>query len=802
MEDPMSRLFANSALAIILASSLVGCDALDSAEGIAQHGGAVDGPELPDTPCTDDGDCAGLLEAGGCYIAICDEIVESCTAMPMPNDTACHGEGSCGVIEGVCDGGLCNLGADPGCDDGDPCTEDICTEEFGCVAKPMDEGAPCDDGEPCTVEDACAQGVCGGAQDLENPDCGVVETCGDEVCDPDENCEGCAEDCGPCDHGPECGDGACDGDEPVTCPADCEDAPDPKAECGNGTCEDGESPDNCPEDCEGIDPPEPPTPEDVVECVMTSCGAEAIGCLTDPVCSQSLECLVTCGSDMGCLQGCIDLGAGISEAQLAIIECAVGSGCLDLGGGGGPTGPTCGDGNCDDGEDPQSCPDDCGGDQFGCGDGVCEPWEQWTCPDDCEGGGGECGDGECVGDENAENCPEDCGGGPGECGDGVCGQWEEWTCPEDCEGGGGDSCGDGECEGDENVENCPEDCGGDQWGCGDGVCEQWEEWTCPEDCEGGGGDSCGDGDCDDDENADNCPEDCEGAGGPECGNKTCEEDEGPENCPEDCSPGGATEEETWDCLNGCAPGWCENANGCSVGVKCMAACEGNMDCVEECIAQAPDGVQGTLSEIAGCGQEEQCWGPGDPVQPPPDSCGNGVCDQNENDKICPADCEDVNPPGGGDSTAACLKEHCDTGACFTYPVCTEHFECMADCSTSECAEECIAELGGPAKNVLNGVLACGTEIACWLGGDGTDPGNGTDPPDDGLTECLLDSCGGQYEACMEDDACEAAYPCLVECVAEGGVECTYKCMPDSGSDILLELGQCGGQAGCGNVDNG
>ena len=139
-------------------------------------------------------------------------------------------------------------------------------------------------------------------------------------------------------------------------------------------------------------------------------------------------------------------------------------------------------------------------------------------------------------------------------------------------------------------------------------------------------------------------------------------------------------------------------------------------------------------------------------------------------------------------------DQCELGACLEYPVCTESFECMATCSDSGCAESCIAELNGPAKSVLSGVLECGVDEACWSGGD---------PPaqESGLKECLLASCESEFDECAADPSCIEAFPCLEECVEDGGVQCTYTCMPDQENEALLALGQCGGQAGCGNTPN-
>jgi hypothetical protein len=632
------------ALVLLSAGVVTGCDAVDSTEGVSQDGGAVAGPQLEDTPCQDDTDCSGLLEPGGCYVAVCDASVKACAAIPMPNGTQCSDSSGCGVVEGVCDGGICQSEATADCDDADPCTDDICTSEFGCVYKALEEGAACDDGEACSLDDSCtAAGTCLGTLDQESAECEGASLCGDGACQDNETCSSCGTDCGECAGEGTCGDGKCEELESVTCPQDCETQPEPS--CGDGECSGDESPESCPEDCSDE---EPPQVEDLIACLTSECGGEFFACLSDPVCAESLECMGSCGSDTACLQGCVDFSGGFSPAQIGLVSCAAGSGCVDLGGGGGGgagSGPECGDGQCEDGESQESCPEDCGGDQFGCGDGVCEAWEQWTCPEDCEEPQGpECGNGECEEGETEDSCPADCGGGGG--------------------GGGG------------------------QAGCGDGECEIWEQWTCPEDCE-------------------------DAPGGPECGNGECEEGEGAETCPEDCKA---------------------------------------------------EGVE----------------------------CGNGKCEKGESEENCAADCADSTP--SPEETTECLMDQCELGACLDYPVCTASFECMAACSDSACAEECITDLSGPAKNVLDGVLECGSDEACWSGGE-------TPAPEAGLKECLEENCESEFDQCVEDADCIGAFPCLQECVDGGGVECTYTCMPDDENEALLTLGQCGGQAGCGNTPN-
>ena len=110
----------------------------------------------------------------------------------------------------------------------------------------------------------------------------------------------------------------------------------------------------------------------------------------------------------------------------------------------------CGDGICDEFENPNNCYIDCGS----CGDNLCTPpYENAeSCPEDCA----ECGDGYCDPSEWLY-CGADCA----DCGDGDC-YWyekkdEEFYCSIDCDGGE-PWCGDGFCSGDEDCANCVADC--------------------------------------------------------------------------------------------------------------------------------------------------------------------------------------------------------------------------------------------------------------------------------------------------------------------------------------------------------
>jgi hypothetical protein len=154
----------------------------------------------------------------------------------------------------------------------------------------------------------------------------------------------------------------------------------------------------------------------------------------------------------------------------------------------------CGDLVCDAGEGVEICPADCCG---ACGDGLCKGGQcgedPLTCPEDC--GIGACGDGTCDPGEDPVDCVSDCerfvcGNHACEPGEGIA------ACPEDC----AETCGDCACDGGESYASCPTDCGF----CGDGYCIAQCPHLTAED-----GETCGD-DC--------CATDCEGRA---CGDDGC-----------------------------------------------------------------------------------------------------------------------------------------------------------------------------------------------------------------------------------------------------------------------------------------
>ncbi|MFC1610877.1 hypothetical protein ACFL6C_07955 [Myxococcota bacterium] len=130
------------------------------------------------------------------------------------------------------------------------CDDTICNGDEDCLSCPEDCGACCGDGactaahsedcESCSADcptaasEVCCSGAVYDGDCCGDSDCGSPDTCeghactsplcGDTICNGEEDCLSCANDCGTC-----CGDGACTGahsEDCDTCPQDCPNASD------------------------------------------------------------------------------------------------------------------------------------------------------------------------------------------------------------------------------------------------------------------------------------------------------------------------------------------------------------------------------------------------------------------------------------------------------------------------------------------------------------------------------------------------------------------------------------------------
>jgi hypothetical protein len=148
-----------------------------------------------DEGCDDDGDgyCDVKLTTSGTP-AVCGSGGGDCddgdsTTFPGGTELCDKKDNNC---DGTIDDGLC--------EDGNPCTDDLCDPEEGCSHP--NNAKLCDDGNSCTDSDHCFEGSCQGGAKI----CEDNNPCTENLCDPvsDKGCyfannsSPCADDGNPC----------------------------------------------------------------------------------------------------------------------------------------------------------------------------------------------------------------------------------------------------------------------------------------------------------------------------------------------------------------------------------------------------------------------------------------------------------------------------------------------------------------------------------------------------------------------------------------------------------------------------
>ncbi|MBM4353687.1 MAG: hypothetical protein FJ109_07795 [Deltaproteobacteria bacterium] len=284
-----------------------------------------------------------------CKAAWCDPEIGKCGTIPAHEGLACESGSAC--LQGTkCAAGECTGGGPVNCNDGNPCTDDICDAQEGCQHVP--NVLPCDDGTPCTLDDVCQGGACAGGKLLVCDDgnsCNGLETCDSKKgclagkalkCDDGNPCNG-GETCDPmagcvagvalsCDDGNPCTDDVCTppqgcGHFPNTAPCSDGNACTSSDACKGGSCQPGK-----PVSCEDGNP-----------CTDNSCDPQ-VGCITtmsQAVCDDKNVCTTGDHCEMGqCVGGgllkCNDANPCTDDA------CKPGEGCVFT-----PNSAACNDGN-------------------------------------------------------------------------------------------------------------------------------------------------------------------------------------------------------------------------------------------------------------------------------------------------------------------------------------------------------------------------------------------------------------------------------------------------------------------------
>ena len=264
---------------------------------------------------------AGLTP--GCATVSCAPDTGTCSTALVAGGVGCD-DGSACTQGDSCLAGACT-GAPVVCDDQDPCTLDLCNPSAGCVYEPALGPIPCDDQSACTLGETCQAGLCQGGV---TPECDDGEPCTEDVCDPATGCESQPLDGPDCDDSLVCTEGdTCQGGGCVGQPVSCDDGEPcngvevclPDLGCAAGPALDCDDSIACTQDACVTDVGCEHTPVDTA-CPTSSCTegkcSPIVGCVAPPMADG-----VPCDDGSACTQG------DVCQAG----ACKGGPGCAELG---------------------------------------------------------------------------------------------------------------------------------------------------------------------------------------------------------------------------------------------------------------------------------------------------------------------------------------------------------------------------------------------------------------------------------------------------------------------------------------
>lgn len=262
-------------------------------------GGCVTKNKSDGTSCDNGTVCDGheTCLSGKCASAkplVCDDgkpctqnLCDALTGCNYPNNNVlpCSDGDPCTPTD-VCTAGACVGTGTMVCNDGNPCTTDSCVKGKGCQFPAGSDGGTCDDGNGCTTNDKCSGGDCKGVG---------------KSCDDGNDCtiDNCANDTCVTPHAPVTSGVQCDDGNPCTANTKCD---------GQGTCSGGQR-----ISCSGGNP-----------CVSDAC-VDGKGCPDTPVFNNGADCTDNNGCTVGdkCAAGvCVP---GVATSCVPPVECWVGS---------------------------------------------------------------------------------------------------------------------------------------------------------------------------------------------------------------------------------------------------------------------------------------------------------------------------------------------------------------------------------------------------------------------------------------------------------------------------------------------
>ncbi|MFH1530008.1 MAG: hypothetical protein ABIK09_04630 [Pseudomonadota bacterium] len=714
-------------------------------------------------------DCPEAVgSAAPCLDPACDPETGACGFAEANEGFPCDDGDPCTIADG-CEKGECISGIPVNCNDGNPCTDDSCVPGVGCLNTP--NGAPCEDGDICTVGDTCIAGECDHGPQIA---CDDGNPCTDDVCDSAVGCVHTANE-GPCEDGNLCTEmgvcaaGACTPGKAVTCNDEdvcTDDTCDPTAGCvhtpNTAPCNDNNActvADICAAGlCGGGGAA---NCIDGNPCTSDSCDWQS-GCVNEPN-QQPCDDLNACTIGDICAGGACNPGAAVNcnDQNLCTTDsCVPATGCDNApnaapcnDGDACTTGDVCGGGLCGgvgalDCDDGNVCTDDSCDPVSGCAHAFnaapCDDNNLCTAEDFCASGvcmpglsGGECDDGDvCTSDSchPTSGCLYTFNTNP--CNDGSACTAADTCAAGDCHGTVEMICDDG------NV--CTDDSCEPLTGCvfiaNDQPCNDGNLCTM--------GDHCGDKTC-----IPGTSKDC---------------DDGDVCTTDSCQP-------AVGCVHALNSAPCDDGNTCTIVDLCSAgSCAGTgvLPCNDgnPCTDDSCDPVTGcqTVNNSIACDDGNTCT--------ISDVCAGGVCTG-----LGSLDCDDANPctkdicePGGGCS-------HQDiTGACDDGNPCTLNDTCVAGTCVSGAQQNCSdgnvcttdsCDVTGTCQNTPNSA-ACADGNACTTGdhcAGGACVVTGTLGCDDGNV-CTTDSCnpGSGCTHTNSTAACNDGNPCTTLDVCSGG----------------------------------
>ena len=174
-----------------------------------------------------DNDCNGETDDGLCEDA--NPCTEDICHVDGPctyefNTDSCDDDSLCTQGD-VCNNGVCIGSGNLDCDDGKPCTQDLCNPASGCYNQNAPDYSGCEDGNFCTENDSCFNGAC---MSGTYKNCDDNNSCTQEQCSSGTGCVFAPAPAGtPCDDGDACtvgdvcGGGQCTNGAPFDCSQDC-----------------------------------------------------------------------------------------------------------------------------------------------------------------------------------------------------------------------------------------------------------------------------------------------------------------------------------------------------------------------------------------------------------------------------------------------------------------------------------------------------------------------------------------------------------------------------------------------------